>query len=209
MESTLAAIRAAAGDAILLTGDGDAFSAGLNLKEVAGLDRPGLERFLGVLEDLVAALYTYPGPTIAWVNGHAIAGGCVLAMCCDLRVMTSREGPRIGLNEVAIGVKYPPKVFQMVRARLRPPAIDRVVLDAALYDARTALWLGLVDVVGDEIEALKRGAQLAALPRDAYAAAKHEIRGTLADDPVRFRDEVVPYWASDEVKARLSAVLKR
>jgi len=54
-------------------GEGDAFSAGLNLKEIASLDEAGLTASSAVLEDLVTALYEHPGPTLAWVNGHAIA----------------------------------------------------------------------------------------------------------------------------------------
>src|SRR5262245_47925716 len=80
MESILERVRAAADAPLLVTGAGDAFSAGLNLKEVAALDRPGMERFLGVLEDMIAALFGHPGPTVAAINGHAIAGGCVLAL---------------------------------------------------------------------------------------------------------------------------------
>src|SRR5215470_9196041 len=73
-------LEVAAGRPVLITGAGDAFSAGLNLKEIATLDPLGMERFLGTLEGMVDALYTYPGPTAAAVNGHAIAGGCVVAL---------------------------------------------------------------------------------------------------------------------------------
>src|SRR4051812_20766858 len=76
-------LREAGGAPVLLTGAGDAFSAGLNLKEVASLDAAGMETFLRRLEALIEALYVYPGPVVALVNGHAIAGGCVLTLCCD------------------------------------------------------------------------------------------------------------------------------
>ena len=79
-------LRAAAGAPVLLTGTGDAFSAGLNLKEVASLDVAGMRAFLELLESLMTELFQYPGPVVAHVNGHAIAGGCILALACDHRV---------------------------------------------------------------------------------------------------------------------------
>src|SRR5215468_9195252 len=72
---------------VLLTGAGTTFSAGLDLKEVASLDAPGMERYLLLLDELIDAVFDYPGPTVACVNGHAIAGGCVLVLCCDVRIV--------------------------------------------------------------------------------------------------------------------------
>ena len=212
MQRTLAAVREAGGSPIFLTGDGDAFSAGLNLKEIAALDVPGLTTFLGVLEDLVDALYTHPGPTVAWVNGHAIAGGCVLTLCCDVRVMTAREGVRIGLNEVALGLRFPPRTFKMCQNRVPGPSLARALFEAELYRANEARELGLVDVIGEEAEARARLEKLAAHPRDAYAAAKRNLRGTLAvpeAEQQRFLAEVVPTWAAPELKERLRAVLEK
>ena len=208
----LASVKEAAGAPLLLTGEGDAFSAGLNLKEIASLDVPGLEKFLGLLEDLVQALYEYPGPTVAWVNGHAIAGGCVMTLCCDVRVMTARPGLRIGLNEVALGLRFPPRTFKMTANRVPGPSLARVVLEAELYEANEARELGLVDVVGEEADARARLEKLAAHPRDAYASAKLAVRGTLAvpdAEQQRFVREVVPTWGAPELKARLRALLDK
>jgi enoyl-CoA hydratase/carnithine racemase len=97
-------LRAANGEAIVLTGSGDAYSAGLDLKEVASLDGLGMSLFLARLEALMEALYLYPGPSVAYVNGHAIAGGCLLALFCDYRVAAPNPKTKIGLNEVALGL---------------------------------------------------------------------------------------------------------
>jgi len=205
-------VRAAQGDALFVTGEGDAFSAGLNLKEVASLDEPGLVAFLGTLEEMVQALYEHAGPTVACVNGHAIAGGCVVALCCDVRVMTAREGARIGLNEVALGLQFPPKTFEMARRRVPGASLSRVLLEADLYAAAEAKELGLVDVIGEEADARARLAKLAAHPRDAYAAAKAKVRGTLdIDEATRaaFVRDVVPTWAAPALKERLRAVLRK
>jgi enoyl-CoA hydratase/carnithine racemase len=212
MQRTLSELRAADGEPVLLTGDGDAFSAGLNLKEVASLDIAGMTTFLGALEELVKALYEYPAPVVAWINGHAIAGGCVLALCADVRVMTAREGARIGLNEVALGLRFPPLTFAMIKARLTGPALERVLLEAELYRVNEAQALGLVDVVGEESEARAMLSKLAGHPRDIYAASKLLLRPRLAIDEEerrRFREDTIPYWTSPERRAALLAVLAK
>src|SRR6185436_9330094 len=103
MQDVIRQVREADGRPVLVTGAGDAFSAGLNLKEVASLDAAGMERYLGLLDDMIDALFGYDGPMVACVNGHAIAGGCVIALCADLRVAADDPKIRIGLNEVALG----------------------------------------------------------------------------------------------------------
>lgn len=212
MMRTLAAVREAGDAPLLVTGAGDVFSAGLNLKEIAAADEAALGKFLGVLEELVQALYEHPGPTVAWVNGHAIAGGCVMTLCCDVRVMTARAGVSIGLNEVALGLRFPPLTFRMCRDRVPGPALARVLLEAELYLAPEAVALGLVDVIGEEADARARLDKLARHPRGAYAAAKRAVRSSLAvpeAEQRRFVSEVIPTWAAPELKERLRAVLDR
>ena len=215
MERLLAGLRAAAGRPLLVVGADGAFSAGLNLKEVAGLDEAGMRRFLLLLDDLVEALYEYPGPTVACVDGHAIAGGCVLALCCDWRVAADRAALRIGLNEVALGLEFPPRILALVRDRVPRRHIERVVLEAGLHDPRTARELGLIDeVAGDPLAAGEAAlARLAASPAATYAATKQALRaGVLAIDDARrrhFEQHVVPAWCAPETKARIGAALRR
>ncbi len=215
MTDILARVRAAGGEPLLVTGAGDAFSAGLNLKEVAELDLEGMRHFLELLEAMVEALYEYPGPTVAAVNGHAIAGGCVVALCCDLRVATRAPQTRIGLNEVALGVQFPPKVLAMVRRRVPPRSLERVVLEAGLHDPETSIMLGLVDELADDCTAVARTRleRLAAHPRAGYIATKQALRGgALALTPAQeraFHDELVPSWVAPDAKERMRAVFAR
>lgn len=212
MQRMLSEIREAKDAPLFLTGEGDAFSAGLNLKEIAELDAAGMTRFLGTLEDLVKALFEHPAPTVAWVNGHAIAGGCVITLCCDLRFMTARPGPRIGLNEVALGLRFPPLTFEMTRRRVSAQLLERVLLEAALYDAPTAQRLGLIDELGEESDARAMLEKLAAHPREIYAATKEAMRGKLeVPEEARrtFVEQTIPWWASPELKERLRSVLKK
>ena len=212
MEGLLTSLRGAGDQPILLRGDGDAFSAGLNLKEVVSLDASGMRRFLQTLEDLVEALFLHRGPTVACVNGHAIAGGCVLALCCDHRVVASGERIRIGLNEVALGVAFPPRALAASTARLPRRHVEEVVLGAGLHDPRTAQRLGLVDEVAADPAAVARARleRLAALPRAAYIDAKLALRAPLmaaaAADRARF-DAVAADWSSPAVTERVRAAL--
>src|SRR5262245_43411680 len=215
MQRLLAGLREACGRPLLLRGAGDTFSAGLDLKEVVSLDAPGTERYLLLLDELIDALYGYAGPTVAAVNGHAIAGGCVLVLCCDLRVMTDDAKARIGLNEVALGLEFPPKILALARRRVSRRWIERVLLEAGLHAPETAHWLGLADELATDCLGVAR-ARLAALaghsPR-VYAATKETLRRGALDlsDETRgyFRDTVVPAWCAPETKARIRSVLER
>ncbi len=204
----------AGGEPVLLTGAGDVFSAGLDLKEVAALDLERARRLLGALEGMVEALFTYPAPTVALVNGHAIAGGCVLAMCCDLRVMTSDTGARIGLNEVALGLAFPPKTLAILRSRLGAPVRERVLLGAQLYDPAGAREVGLVDEVTPDARAvaIERLEALSRHPRPGFARLKAELRrGVLsqsAEDRRAFEEEMLPRWASAETRATATRLLQ-
>ena len=93
MERALQDLYAAKGEPLLVRGEGPCFSAGLNLKEIATLDADQMEKFLALLDTLVVGLLEHAGPVVACINGHAIAGGCVIALACDLRVCTSATRP--------------------------------------------------------------------------------------------------------------------
>ena len=214
MKSLLDQFRAAGDTPILLTGAGDSFSAGLNLREVASLGRTDMEGFLRLLERLVVQIFDHPAPVVAAVNGHAIAGGCILALATDRRIGTSNGRARIGLNEVPLGLQFPPVLFRAVEYALPPSTREEILLEGALHDPTDALRLGLLhevhdDPVGRAADILDK---LAAIPRSAYASAKGSLRkgitkrNTLEDS--RFTAEVVPAWVTPELKARLAAALR-
>lgn len=209
-------LREAAGEPVLLTGAGDAFSAGLNLKEVYAHEGEAMLEFLRLLERAVAALYLYPGPTVALVNGHAIAGGCVLALACDHRVAAAQPKIKIGLNEVALGMRYPPRILAMAKQRIPQQFHTAVLLGAGLFDPAGALRVGFVDEVAEDARAVAE-ARLAALgssPGQAYALTKGDLRGTEQDlCPDARWDETlraaVSVWTSPELKQKIAAMLAR
>lgn len=208
-------LRRAGDEPILLTGSADAFSAGLNLKEVLANDRDGMEKMLRVLDALYRRLFLHPAPTVALVNGHAIAGGCILMLACDWRIAVDEPKVRIGVNEVAIGACFPPVALNILRARLPMHTVGRVLLGAELFPPSEALAMGLVDEVSSDagVTALKRIQALAAHPPTTYAVTKQALRtsmiATTPEDERRFREQEVPIWSSTEMKERIEAVLNR
>ncbi|MGZ3423935.1 MAG: enoyl-CoA hydratase/isomerase family protein [Polyangiales bacterium] len=213
MTAILAGLEAAGGAPVMLTGK-DAFSAGLDLREVASLDEGAMCGFLELLEKCMTALYLYRGPTVAFVNGHAIAGGSILALCCDRSVVVDDPKLRVGLNEVALGVRFPPRILSIVKQQVPGATIDEVVLGAGLFAPRDAVRVGLIDEVGDEQTARARLEALAQHPAETYAWTKAQLRGSAEELCPSSAHEVAvrsmaPVWASAEIKARLAAVLNR
>jgi enoyl-CoA hydratase len=163
--------------AVVLTGSGPFFSGGFDLGAPAR-DAARTRAFHDLYRDTHRLLLALPKPTVAMVNGHAVAGGLVLALACDYRL--AREGEyRIGLNEVAIGASYPRAAFEIVRLRLTHARASELLLGAALYPAREAVRLGVVDEVlpaaSLEETVLRRAARLGAFPREAYAHTKASL----------------------------------
>jgi len=173
-------LRAHPDEPILIYGEGKAFSAGLDLKALAVGDPRAVT---DEIERLITALFHHPAPTVAAVNGHAVAGGCLVAQACDYRIGTDHPGIKIGMTGVAVGIAYPPVVLRILRHRLPRHTIERVLLEAERHTPRGAVALGLLDEVApDAIEAgREKLIAMAAHPRGAYAAAKRALRDGVTD----------------------------
>src|SRR5215813_12657018 len=100
--------------AAVIAAEGRAFSAGLDLKHVPGLDRLGQRRLVDALNDCFGTLYAWPKPLVAAVNGHAIAGGLILALCADWRVVADVP-MQASLAEVKVGVTYPVAALEVAQ----------------------------------------------------------------------------------------------
>ena len=112
--------------AIVLTGSGRSFSAGVDLKQIIDGGLPYAGKFLPALSVALLAVFGHPKPVVAAINGHALAGGCVLAAACDIRLMS---GGTIGLTELAAGVPFPTVPLEIMRHAVGP-ALDAMVLGA-------------------------------------------------------------------------------
>jgi len=165
--------------ALVVTGYESFFSAGLHLPSLIDLDRVAMRQFMEVFGNAMLRLFCLPLPVVAGVNGHAIAGGCVLALQADWRVMV--QGPfRMGLNETMLGISLPPTVLEPLRLQLVPSSWLPVALEGRLFAPEEALEVGLVDklVARDELlaVALVRAEALARVPQAAYGRVKLALR---------------------------------
>src|SRR5512147_1108840 len=163
--------------ALVLTGTGRAFSAGLNLK-VVPLYGPAEQRaMIETANRVLARLYACPLPTVAAVNGHAVAAGLVLALACDQRVGPD-AGALFGLTEARAGIPFPAAAMVIVRAELAPAAARTLTLVARNVDAARAAALGILDELVPAEAVLSRAIAIAedlgTMPRGAYARIKHQ-----------------------------------
>ncbi len=169
--------------ALVLTGTGSIFSAGVNLFKVLEGGKAYLEEFLPLLSGSMRRLFTLPVPLVAAVNGHAIAGGCILAAACDRRVMNQSKG-KIGVTELLVGVPFPVDALETLRFLLPDRTVQSLVYSGRTLDAAEALQIGLVEETAEPDEVLDRAVlaagRLGSLDGDAFALTKRHIRaGTL------------------------------
>src|SRR5246127_3021785 len=134
---------------VVITGAGRCFSAGVDLRALVDGGAEYAERFVTALSEAFLAVFDHPAPVVAAINGHAIAGGCVFAMCADVRLMSVGK---IGLTELAVGVPFPVAALEICR-HVMGPSLTRTAFRADTIDADTALAQGWVDAVvgGDEL----------------------------------------------------------
>jgi len=165
--------------AVVITGQGRIFSAGVDLKRLSEGGAAYIRQFLPALHRLYEAAFFHPKPVIAAINGHAIAGGAVLACCADRRVM-ARDSGRIGVTEILVGVPFPALAFEIVRLAVPPRYVPEFALTGATYATDAALQRGWIDEVAEAGElledALAVAQELAVLSPPAFAQTKLQIR---------------------------------
>jgi enoyl-CoA hydratase len=202
--------------AVVLVGRERFFSAGMDLKAAPQLSPSEQRETVGGINRLFSSWYAFPRPVVAAVNGHAVAGGLILALCADYRVCAT-EG-RLGLTELRAGLPYPLAAISVVRAELSANAARRLVLGASLVEPPEALELGVVDELRPADEVLPRAVEvateMAALPRVSYGAVKRQLRGPAIEALERALgggagDPALDAWVSDETAAAAAGILRR
>jgi enoyl-CoA hydratase len=203
------------GRALVVTGTGSIFSAGVDLFRVVDGGAEYLERFLPALDLALERLLTFPRPTVAAVNGHAIAGGCILALACDRQVAARGPG-RMGVPELLVGVPFPPLPLEIVRDAVPTARLAQVVYGGATYEPDEAQALGLVGEVVEPDQLLARALALAethaALDPEAFALVKRQLRAPLLARVAAARPiagEIQAAWAAPEARERIRGYLAR
>jgi enoyl-CoA hydratase len=170
--------------ALVITGQGRMFSAGVDLPRLVAGGAAYVRDFLPAMNHAFEALFAFPKPLVVAVNGHAIAGGCVMACCADYRMM-GREPGRIGIPELVVGVPFPVVPLEIVRFAAPPQHLQALVYRGLTLAADEALTYGLVDAVGEPErlldEAVAVAESLAAVPREAFHLTKRLLREPALD----------------------------
>jgi enoyl-CoA hydratase len=211
-----AALRTADAKAIVLTGTGKIFSAGVDLKRLSQGGAAYVREFLPSLHMLYETVFFHPKPVVAALNGHAIAGGCILACCADRRIMARGAG-RIGVTELLVGVPFPALAFEILRASVPPRVLPEVTYSGATSATDAALDRGWIDEVAEPAELIEDAnavaLELAKTSPAAFAQTKAQMRGPVAE---RFAiggaitdKAVMDIWCAPETLARVRNYVER
>jgi Delta3-Delta2-enoyl-CoA isomerase len=201
---------------LVLSGSAGIFSAGLDVPRLLTLDRDALGQAWRRFFEVCAALARCPVPAVAALTGHSPAGGAVLGLFCDYRVMAAGDF-RIGLNEVQVGLIVPECIQQALRRTVGGYRAERLMVSGQMVDAAEALRIGMVDELADPAQVVTRSVEwlqsLLALPRSAMLRTRQLSRADLVaaiDDPAKLRlDEFLDAWFADETQAVLHALVAR
>ena len=217
LSNALAGAVANGAGGIVLSGGPKVFSAGLDVPYLLSLgdDQAALLQAWTAFFAAARALAACPVPVVAAMAGHAPAGGCVLALCCDYRIMA--EGPfRIGLNETQVGLVAPEGIQALMQRVVGKHRSERLLVAGAMVESGEALRIGLVDELA-AIEAVDTRArvwleELLALPREPMLATRRIARQDVVDALAPERIDLprfVARWTHPDTQAGLRAVLAR
>ena len=211
---TTAFEEAGAGDsAVVLTGTGNIFSAGVDLVRLVKEGESYVRTFLPTLARAIGAVISSDRPVVAAINGHAIAGGCILAAACDLRIMADGKG-RIGVPELLVGVPFPSLAIDVLRNSLPVNRQREVMLTGQTWTARDAMDRGLIDRVSssDKVleDAIATAREMGAIAPKAFSMAKDALLRPVRD-LLRLPEsnEIMEQWTAPASIERITAYLDR
>ena len=221
-----AAAEAAVSDAkaIVITGAGSIFCAGVDLLRLVGSEsapKPEAEareyagRFVPALVQMFLELFTLPKPLVVAVNGHAIAGGCILTLTGDYRIMA--RGGKIGIPEMLVGVPFPPAVIEIIRYAVSPQHLQTLMYSGRSVDADEAVRMGLVDeaVNPDALQqrAMEMARHFASLAPANFLLSKRQLRDAAVSRARHYGneldDDIRDLWSDPERHAAIRAYIAR
>jgi len=203
----------AAVGAIVITGRGKFFSFGFDIPEFLGYSKESFVGYLTKFTDLYTYLFTYPKPIIAALNGHTIAGGAMLALACDYRIMVTGKA-KISLNEITFGSSVFAGSVEMLRYCAGSKNAQAVLYSGAMYSADEAKELGMIDQVSSDDMLLRDAGDIAAdlSGKDgaAFGSIKKLLRDPIAKNMVAAEkisiDEFVEIWYSENTWKKLQEI---
>jgi len=201
--------------AILITGQGQIFSAGVDLLRIVDGGAAYVRRFLPALGSALHAVFACEKPVVAAVNGHAIAGGCILACAADHRIMARGPG-RIGIPELVVGVPFPIVPIEIMRFAAPADRLQSWIYGGVTFDADGAASCGLVDAAVDADRVIDEGRaaadRMARLPATAFSLTKRRLREPALlrmQDAVGRDAQAIAAWQSPETLAAVRGYVAR
>ncbi|HEY0158104.1 MAG TPA: enoyl-CoA hydratase/isomerase family protein [Thermoanaerobaculia bacterium] len=212
----LAEANASATRAVILTGTGSIFSAGVDLYRLVEGGTAYAERFVPALSRTLLDLFAFPKPLIVAANGHAIAGGCIFTLAADYRLLVSGNA-RIGMPELLVGVPFPPTVLEVVRYAVPPQHLQMLIYTGRTLAPDDALRHGLIDEIAEPDALLGRAEEMArhfaALPERSFALAKYQLRDRAINRGKHYANELDPemveQWSDSATHARIREYMAR
>lgn len=203
--------------AAVLTGYERYFSGGLALTHIIDFDVVAMRGFIEQFSRTMTRVFACGKPIVAAVNGHAIAGGCVLALMCDWRIAVDDPAIRIGLNETQLGIGMPAIVIESLRLAVPPASLVPIAFEGTLFAPDQALEIGLVHELAPEADLLARATaqaqSFAERPQPAVAQVKRALRAPALETIARIADQETARWLdtwfSPEAQARLRAAVAK
>ncbi len=201
--------------AVWLHGSSPFFSAGLDVPELYGYDKDEIRNFWRKFHELLLSLNSFSKPLLASITGHSPAGGCVLALCADYRIMESGSF-KIGLNEVPVGIVVPEPIFHLYAWTLGKRLAYASLMTGKLYNPKEALEAGLVDQVVEGKE-MKEASQevlksMMALPPSTFSKTKSNLKNDLLrkldQDFEEAYSSSMEAWWSEESQEILKNLIK-
>lgn len=204
--------------AVVLTGTGSIFSAGVDLPRMINTGGNYVQDFVEALDAVLRGVFVFPKPVVAAVNGHAIAGGAILAFASDHRLMC---GGRIGVPEMLVGVPFPPIALAIVRFAMPTEHLQPMIYFGRTIEADAAHAMGIIDEILPAADLPGRAQAvartLASIPRDAFRLTKRQLREPYLRDAshiaVASADEIDAIWAApsthDHIRAYLAKTLRK
>lgn len=202
--------------AIIMTGQGKIYCAGVDLPQLLAGGVDYVRQFLPALDTLFETIFFCNKPIIAAVNGHAIAGGCLLTCTADKRLMVNNTA-KIGVPELRVGVPFPAVALEIMRAKTNPTFFEEVILGGGTYTVQEALQRGLIDSIVEEeqllTEAMAAAESLVTIRPENFAFSKQQIRQPVREaiDSRKKQQETELYtlWEAEETHAAIREFVAR
>ncbi len=202
--------------AIILTGSGKFFSFGFDIPQFMSYSKEAFTDYLINFTTFLNRLFLFPKPVVGALNGHTIAGGCMLATACDYRIMVSGKA-RIALNEITFGASVFAGSVDILKHCAGPRSAEQILKTGAMFSAEEALELGLVNQISSEEklseDAQKIAAEYAQKDPAAFAAIKKLLRlpvvDSIGEKEIKSIRDFIEIWYSESTREQLKKITIR